>query len=321
MRMVHGARAGSRVLVVGMALAMVAVASSVASAAPSRGAKVDPQISMTDAPDPVTEGGTLTYSITVTNAGRGDATSVSVIDELPSTLTFLTATPAGSCSAAGQRVTCSMGTVGAGSSVSAAIEVRPNAAGSVQNSAKASAAQNDANEADNTATATTTVNARPGPGTDPDAQSLPVGGCTVAGTGYDNNSGKLLPKCSFVYSGAETVTVVAQVTETFAGWSNYWVHGMVGKVNASPLAACGAGGQAVGGQVDYYFGYYWIYAPGITGCVSTAAIANDRSEPSLCVSEPCGGTAQAAPKPGDVLVCDGGGGSLATFSYTITCKG
>jgi hypothetical protein len=59
MRSGLSASARSRALVVGLALAVMLTTPSVAAAAPSRAAKVDLQVSITDAPDPVTEGGRL----------------------------------------------------------------------------------------------------------------------------------------------------------------------------------------------------------------------------------------------------------------------
>ena len=40
-------------------------------------------ITKDDSPDPVTAGGTLTYTITVANAGPSDAQAVTVNDTLP----------------------------------------------------------------------------------------------------------------------------------------------------------------------------------------------------------------------------------------------
>jgi hypothetical protein len=150
---------------------------------------------------------------------------------------------------------------------------------------------------------------------------LPVGGCTLAGAGSNGAPQAAIFKCSFVYSGADAITVVPQLNE--AGWadSSYRINGFIAKPNTSPLAGCGFSRQAAGLYVDY--ADEWIYGPALDGCVSMAAIANGRSEPSLCVNEHsgCSGSGQVAPKPGDVLVCVGSGGAQGVFSYTITCKG
>jgi uncharacterized repeat protein (TIGR01451 family) len=55
----------------------------------------DMAVTATDAPDPVTPGTTLTYSITVTNNGPSDAPSPSLSNPTPAGTTFASLTPAG----------------------------------------------------------------------------------------------------------------------------------------------------------------------------------------------------------------------------------
>jgi uncharacterized repeat protein (TIGR01451 family)/fimbrial isopeptide formation D2 family protein len=62
-------------------------------------------------------GGEAAWTLVVTNNGPSSATGVTVADALPQGVTFRSATPSqGSCSAAGQQVTCSLGTLGSGAS-------------------------------------------------------------------------------------------------------------------------------------------------------------------------------------------------------------
>ena len=69
--------------------------------------QADLSITKSDAPDPVSPGGTLTYTLTVTNGGPTGATSVTVTDTLPAGVTFVSAAGAGwTCSQSSGTVTC-----------------------------------------------------------------------------------------------------------------------------------------------------------------------------------------------------------------------
>ena len=56
-------------------------------------ASADLAIFKSDAPDPVTSGNSLTYSVRITNIGPSTVTSVTVTDSLPASVTFISATP------------------------------------------------------------------------------------------------------------------------------------------------------------------------------------------------------------------------------------
>ena len=67
----------------------------------------DLSITKTDSPDPVATGGTLTYTIGVSNAGPNDASAVKVVDTLPAGTTFVSATGTNwTCTARHGTVTC-----------------------------------------------------------------------------------------------------------------------------------------------------------------------------------------------------------------------
>ncbi|MDQ3776922.1 MAG: DUF11 domain-containing protein [Pseudomonadota bacterium] len=127
-----------------------------------RQADADLSIEVSDSPDPVPQGATLTYFITVLNGGPGAATNVTLTDTLPGGVEFLSATPiTGTCTGT-TTVVCTLGDVanGAAVSVSISIQVLATALGSLTNSVAVSA-DRDLNPANNTAAATTTVNGVP----------------------------------------------------------------------------------------------------------------------------------------------------------------
>jgi uncharacterized repeat protein (TIGR01451 family) len=81
-------------------------------------------ISKTASPDPVTAGGTLTYTLDYTNTGNDDATGVFITDTVPTNTTFTSATGGGTQS--GGVVTWNIGTLGAGASGSVQMVVQVN---------------------------------------------------------------------------------------------------------------------------------------------------------------------------------------------------
>jgi uncharacterized repeat protein (TIGR01451 family) len=79
----------------------------------------DLSITKTHSPDPVVAGDQLTWTLTVKNSGPDAAPDVTVIDTLPAHDTYLTnnLNPPAGCTAAGQTVTCSLGDLASGASV------------------------------------------------------------------------------------------------------------------------------------------------------------------------------------------------------------
>jgi uncharacterized repeat protein (TIGR01451 family) len=121
---------------------------------------VDLRVTLSDAPDPILAGQTITYSMTVTNQDFGKlASGVILRDTLPAGTVYLSSTASqGSCSQAGGVVTCDLGTLGENSRATATITVRALTSDQVVNSVTASANGPDLNAADNSASTTTTVN-------------------------------------------------------------------------------------------------------------------------------------------------------------------
>ena len=112
-----------------------------------------------DAPDPVTIGNNVTYSLSVSNAGPNSSTGVIVTDTLPVGTTFISCTPSqGTCGASGSTVTASLGTVASPGSATVSIVVSVQGpARTMTNTATVSSTTPDPSTTNNTATQTTVV--------------------------------------------------------------------------------------------------------------------------------------------------------------------
>jgi uncharacterized repeat protein (TIGR01451 family) len=79
-------------------------------------------VSMTDAPDPVAAGASITYTIAYANSGNAQATGVVLSDPIPANTTFMSATNGGT--RAGSTVSWNLGTLAAGGSGSVQVVVQ-----------------------------------------------------------------------------------------------------------------------------------------------------------------------------------------------------
>jgi uncharacterized repeat protein (TIGR01451 family) len=119
---------------------------------------VDLALTKTDSPDPASPKKILTYSLTVSNDGPGVATGVTVEDQLPPSVTFVSANASrGNCTQAAGVVTCDLNFVAVGEQVTVTINVVPQSTGTITNSAEVSATEPDANPANNSDVETTEV--------------------------------------------------------------------------------------------------------------------------------------------------------------------
>src|SRR3972149_5627432 len=118
----------------------------------------DLSITIADSPDSVTfVGESIVYTMTVTNNGPGDYSSVTVTDTLASTVSLLSATTSqGTCSGT-TTITCNLGYLAGGQSANIAIAVLTTTAGMINNMASVSGDQADTDTSNNSATENTTV--------------------------------------------------------------------------------------------------------------------------------------------------------------------
>jgi uncharacterized repeat protein (TIGR01451 family) len=117
--------------------------------------------SASGSPNPITFGaGDVTFTVNVYNQSSSQGTNVVLTNTLPSNSTYVSssASNSGTCSQSGSTVTCTWTSLPAFSLYSATIAVTPTIAGSLTLSASVSGTQTDPNTADNTGSATTTVN-------------------------------------------------------------------------------------------------------------------------------------------------------------------
>jgi uncharacterized repeat protein (TIGR01451 family) len=123
----------------------------------------DLSLNMT-APNQVTVGANITYTLTVANAGPQDATAVEVTNTLPANVTFVSSTPSqGSCSRMGVTVSCNLDLINNGNSATVSIIVTTTAVGSQVNNGSVEAGQIEISAGNNMASASTNVIAVPPP--------------------------------------------------------------------------------------------------------------------------------------------------------------
>jgi CSLREA domain-containing protein len=122
-------------------------------------AVADVSATLTDSPDPVLHGQTLTYTATGANAGPDTSVGTTLTETL-SHVTFVSAKSSkGTCALNGNKVVCDLGDVLAGKHVTVKILVTVSAGftGALSNTATAAGQRTDPSPANNTSTQTTTV--------------------------------------------------------------------------------------------------------------------------------------------------------------------
>ena len=119
----------------------------------------DVHVSQSASPNPAAVGQNLTYTLAVGNAGPLAASSVVVTDTLPSSVTFVSASPG--CVNLGGSVECSVGTLASGALSNILVTVKPTATGTITNSVNVASSTADPNLANNQSVSSVAVYVAP----------------------------------------------------------------------------------------------------------------------------------------------------------------
>ncbi len=182
----------------------------------------DLSLAKTDGPDPAPIDGPLVYTLLVTNNGPHAATTVTLTDILPASVTLVSATPSqGSCSGT-TTVTCSLGTILNTGTASVEILVVTSGAGTITNNASVTAQEIDLVPGNNAAAENTDVVAS-GTSDVPLTQYRRIHGfvdSTVTGGTLRTQPNSVDP-CAVGPSSSETLSGIP-ATSTVVGAYLYW---------------------------------------------------------------------------------------------------
>jgi uncharacterized repeat protein (TIGR01451 family) len=219
----------------------------------------DLSITKTDSPDPVTVGSVITYTLTVTNNGIGVAQSAQVVDDLPSSLTYVSCNSTGSgvCGGTGNHGTVDFSSLAVGSSATITLVATVNGTGgaSISNTASVGATTTDPNPANNTANTTTTVSAADLSITKSNSPDPVNAGENITYTLVVTNNSSTIPAQSVTVSDQLPAnTTFVSVGATPAGWSrtDSTAVGQTGTVTYTvpTLAASGTATFTIAVKVD-----------------------------------------------------------------------
>jgi uncharacterized repeat protein (TIGR01451 family) len=135
-------------------------------------------VSQSDSPDPLSTGGTLTYTIDIANIGSGDATDVELTDTLPAGVILASANSSqGTCSGS-STVICSLGGLASAATATVEMAVTTATPGTLTNTVTVNSAEPDSDDTNNTDAEQTIVNA---------VSKLACGGHTATKAGTANS--------------------------------------------------------------------------------------------------------------------------------------
>jgi uncharacterized repeat protein (TIGR01451 family) len=270
-------------------------------------------VTITDAPDPLYVGGTLVYTIGVTNLGPSPATGVTVTDTLPAGLSYVSSSSSqGTIGAVGNLVTANVGNLAVGGGAVLTIQTTPTVAGNFVNAASVARNETDLNPANNTAQTSTLVNPAADLGvtiaTTPDP--LYVGGTLVYTIGVTN----LGP------SPATGVTVTDTLPAGLSYVSSLSSQGTIGAVGN--LVTANVGDLAVGGgavltiQTTPTLASNFVNAASVVRNETDLNPANNTAQTSTLVNPAADLAVTIATTPDPLYV-----GSTLTYTLTVANLG
>lgn len=126
----------------------------------STSATVDLMLTASAMPNPVVVGSPLTYTLSVANTGLFTATGITLSNELPNSVTFVSATSSQGmgCTIDGNTVTCRLGALVSSGNATVTIVVMPTRQGVLVNRASVAANERDSDAANNRAVTQSRVN-------------------------------------------------------------------------------------------------------------------------------------------------------------------
>jgi uncharacterized repeat protein (TIGR01451 family) len=234
------------------------------------GPEADLSLTLAAAPDPVTVGQILTYTLNVSNSGPSDATETVVSDVLPAGVTLVSAQPSqGSCVGA-TTISCSLGTIAAGGNASVVIQVIPTMTGTLTDTASVTSGVPDPDATNNDASVTVTVINLPGEadlalslGADPDPVEM----------------GQVLTYFLNVSNFGPSDAIGVVLTDLLpAGVSLVSVQPSQGSCAGTATISCALGTVAVGGDVAVEV----QVIPNLPGSLTdTASVTSAMQDPDL----------------------------------------
>ncbi|MBA3780411.1 MAG: DUF11 domain-containing protein [Nocardioides sp.] len=223
---------------------------------------------------PVVAGRPVQYLVTVTNNGPSDASTVTLDDATPTTVSGVTATPtAGSCTVTGGTVSCALGALASGRSVQVTIgaQVAAGATDTLVNSATAASPTTDPTPGNNTGTSSVTVATSADLSITKSATPVPVldGDVATYSIVVTNNGPSV----------ARAVGVVDQVPAPLTYLSSSSTQGTCTPAGSPTNVSCAVGDLPVGGSATITLRAQTPGDGSGRGVANTAAVSSTTADP------------------------------------------
>jgi uncharacterized repeat protein (TIGR01451 family) len=271
--------------------------------------------------DPVAVDSNEVYSITLTNAGPAAATGVGLSDVLPPGITFISAdTTQGACSQSSGLVSCSIGLLNPGGSVTVTVTIKSGTAGSLTNSVSVGGNEADLTPANNLASIVSTIMQPPQITSPPQSQTVTNGGTAVFTVGVvgtaprfqwrrdgvnlpgATNATLTVTNAQLSSEGSYSVQVTNEVGSATSSGASLTVLAQVAIVTQPQSQTVGVGGTATfrvtatgSPPLFYQWDYNDVALPGETASnlVLTAVQTNQAGSYRVRVFNPSGSTTSA----------------------------